>query len=128
MLMDHARTSAYCNAIQNSPYCNGRSVLDLGAGSGILSYFAVNAGAKIVYAVEASTMAVRIKKLVAATPKFREKIIVLQDKVENLSIEVPIKVDTIISEPIGVLLVHERMVFMTFIHSLNLIWLLVTNF
>lgn len=44
----------------------GKVVLDVGCGSGILSMFAAQAGAKKVYAVEASNSAVYARKLVKA--------------------------------------------------------------
>lgn len=68
MLQDNVRTSTYRSAILlNGPGCfQNKTVMDVGAGSGILSYFAVQAGASQVYAVEASGMAKKMKKLVEA--------------------------------------------------------------
>lgn len=58
MLQDYVRTSTYQRAILiNGEDFKDRVVLDVGAGSGILSFFAVQAGAAKVYAVEASSMA-----------------------------------------------------------------------
>ena len=58
MLMDEVRTSHYRNAILNNKHdFEGKIVMDVGAGSGILSLFAAQAGARKVYAVEASNMA-----------------------------------------------------------------------
>jgi histone-arginine methyltransferase CARM1 len=69
MLQDSIRTSMYQTAIISNAQqlFQGKKVMDLGAGSGILSYFAVKAGAAAVYAVEASDMADKIKKLMDHT-------------------------------------------------------------
>ena len=52
MIGDTVRTEAYKEAIFAS--VAGRVVIDVGAGTGILSLFAAEAGAKFVYAIEAS--------------------------------------------------------------------------
>lgn len=58
MLQDYIRTSTYQKAVLiNTVDFQDKVVLDVGAGSGILSFFSVQAGAKKVYAVEASSMA-----------------------------------------------------------------------
>uniref|UniRef100_UPI00398F2591 histone-arginine methyltransferase CARM1-like n=1 Tax=Pristiophorus japonicus TaxID=55135 RepID=UPI00398F2591 len=57
MMQDYIRTATYQRAIlQNHVDFNDKVVLDVGCGSGILSFFAVQAGARKVYAVEASSM------------------------------------------------------------------------
>ena len=88
-------------------------VLDVGAGSGILSFFAMQAGAKKVYAVEASSMALHTEKLVACSP-YAGRIKVIPSKIEE--VKLPEKVDMIISEPMGYMLYNERML-ETYIHA-----------
>ncbi|KAF3674850.1 putative histone-arginine methyltransferase CARM1 [Capsicum annuum] len=108
MLQDFVRTGTYYAAvIENRADFLGRVVVDVGAGSGILSLFAAQAGAKHVYAVEASEMAEYAKKLIAGNPSLSERITVIKGKVEE--VELPVKADILISEPMGTLLVNERM-------------------
>lgn len=108
MLADSIRTGSYQWAITRNPKDFVRKVvLDVGAGSGILSFFAAQAGASKVYAVEASEVA-DAAALLAASNGFGERVKVIKARLEDVSL--PEKVDTIISEPMGVLLVHERMI------------------
>ncbi|CAN8260209.1 unnamed protein product [Cochlearia groenlandica] len=108
MLQDYVRTGTYYAAVmENRSDFDGRVVVDVGAGSGILSMFAAQAGAKHVYAVEASEMAEYARTLIAGNPLFAERITIIKGKVED--IELPEKADVLISEPMGTLLVNERM-------------------
>ncbi|XP_039037843.1 probable histone-arginine methyltransferase 1.3 [Hibiscus syriacus] len=108
MLQDYVRTGTYYAAvIENRADFTGRVVVDVGAGSGILSLFAAQAGAKHVYAVEASEMAEYARRLIAGNPTLGQRITVIKGKVEE--VELPEKADILISEPMGTLLVNERM-------------------
>ncbi|ESN90760.1 hypothetical protein HELRODRAFT_108777 [Helobdella robusta] len=114
MLQDFIRTSTYQRAIvENSIDFQDKVVLDVGAGSGILSFFAIQAGAKKVYAVEASNMAEHCQCLVDNN-LMADQIIVLAGKIEEIELEE--KVDVIISEPMGYMLFNERML-ETFLHA-----------
>lgn len=108
MLQDYIRTGTYHSAItENKSDFAGKAVMDVGCGSGILSLFAAQAGARVVYAVEASNMAQFAEQLAQANPEIGDKIKVLHGKVEEVVL--PEKVDVLVSEPMGTLLVNERM-------------------
>src|SRR5215471_6653410 len=65
MLLDAQRTGAYHRGItHNRSDFEGKTVLDVGAGTGILSLFAAQAGARKVYAVEATPAAEYARHLV----------------------------------------------------------------
>ncbi|CAF2496111.1 unnamed protein product [Rotaria sp. Silwood2] len=114
MMQDYIRTSTYQRAIlDNSIDFAGKIVLDVGAGSGILSFFAAQAGARKVYAVEASSMAQHAKTLVDNN-HLNNCIQVIAGKIEEIIL--PEQVDVIISEPMGYMLYNERML-ETYLHA-----------
>ena len=97
MICDRVRTGAFRRAI-DSMVRPGDVVLDVGAGSGILSMFAARAGAARVYAVERTTVAVLAQELAAANG-FSEVIQVIHGDV--MDVELPERVDVIVSKWLG---------------------------
>jgi protein arginine N-methyltransferase 1 len=104
MLNDHLRMVAYETAIK-SVVKQGDVVLDLGAGTGILSQWALEAGAKKVYAIEMDLEILKIAVQRIIRFDFSERFI----PINRLSYEVslPEKVDVVISEIIGNLADNE---------------------
>ncbi|GJM84873.1 hypothetical protein PR202_ga00585 [Eleusine coracana subsp. coracana] len=95
MLKDHVRTSTYRNAIMHHrDLISGKVVLDVGCGTGVLSIFCAFAGA---------TRAMEIVR----ENKLSDKVVVLHGRIEDVNIEE--KVDVIISEWMGYMLLYESM-------------------
>ncbi|KAK7714159.1 Nuclear SAM-dependent mono-and asymmetric methyltransferase [Diaporthe eres] len=110
MLKDEVRTRSYMNAIvQNKHLFKDKVVLDVGCGTGILSMFAVKAGAKHVIGVDMSTIIFKAREIVEVNG-MSDKITLLQGKMEEIHDQMPFKkVDIIISEWMGYFLLYESM-------------------
>ncbi|XP_024383890.1 protein arginine N-methyltransferase PRMT10 [Physcomitrium patens] len=107
MLSDRVRMDAYYDSIfKNARHFKGKTVLDVGTGSGILAIWSAQAGARKVYAVEATDMATHARALVAGN-KMENVVEVIEGSVEDISL--PEQVDIIISEWMGYFLVRESM-------------------
>eukprot|EP01114_Cavostelium_apophysatum_P012270 TRINITY_DN2723_c0_g1_i2.p1 TRINITY_DN2723_c0_g1~~TRINITY_DN2723_c0_g1_i2.p1 ORF type:complete len:505 (-),score=105.55 TRINITY_DN2723_c0_g1_i2:734-2248(-) len=107
MLKDESRTQTYRDAIlAHAADFKDKVVMDLGAGTGILSFFAAKAGAARVYAVEASNLT-EWTELVIASNGLSDKIKLIKGRIEE--IHLPEKVDIIISEWMGTFLIFESM-------------------
>eukprot|EP00466_Bigelowiella_natans_P012146 jgi/Bigna1/68852/fgenesh1_pg.7_\ len=107
MLVDTIRMEKYMEAIMaNKDSFRDKVVIDIGAGTGILSIWAAKAGASHVYAVEATEMALYARRLVKANG-LAKAITVIQGKAEEVKLDV--KADIIISEWMGCFLLRESM-------------------
>lgn len=108
MLKDKTRTETYRKAIENNKEdFKDKIVMDIGAGTCILSMFAVRAGAKHVYAVENAEIALFAQEIVKKNG-MEDKITILKGKMEEVVVPVE-KVDIIISEWMGYFLLYESM-------------------
>lgn len=105
MLRDTVRNEAYRRALAHAVK-PGDVVLDMGAGTGILSIFAAIAGARKVYAVERTRIAEVAHQVIAANG-YAETIEIVQADLEDISLDE--KVDVIVSEWMGGFGVDENM-------------------
>jgi ubiquinone/menaquinone biosynthesis C-methylase UbiE len=96
MVRDTVRVMAYKTAIMSK--VNGKSVVDLGCGTGILSLFAAKSGAVHVTAIEESSISIIAKKMFKANKV--EGLITLK-KGNSKDVAIPEKVDVLIHEIIG---------------------------
>lgn len=110
MLKDEVRTLTYRNAIyKNKHLFQGKVVLDVGCGTGILSMFAAKAGAKLVIGIECSNIIDHAREIIADNG-LDSKIVLIKGKVEEVTLPDGIdKVDIIISEWMGYCLFYESM-------------------
>jgi len=107
MLQDIIRMESYRTAIlQNKKCFEGKAVLDVGTGSGVLAIWAAMAGARVVYAVEATSMAKQARRLAEANG-VGHIVQVFEGYMEQ--VELPEKVDVLVSEWMGYFLLRESM-------------------
>lgn len=97
MLNDRLRTAGFLKAI-NSVVRAGDIVVDIGTGTGVLAVAAARAGARHVYAIEATGIA-KIAKEVFAANGLAEKITLIEGR--STSVNLPEKADVMISETVG---------------------------
>ena len=115
MLLDASRMAFYQAALCRERVAN-KVVVDVGAGTGILSLWAARNGAKHVFAVEASELASQMLQTVVERNGFSSVIHVVHAAVEDIKDPQALlspygckHVDVIVSEWMGFYLLHEAM-------------------
>ncbi|KKR47954.1 MAG: hypothetical protein UU32_C0040G0007 [Candidatus Woesebacteria bacterium GW2011_GWB1_41_10] len=107
MLFDEKRMEKYSEAIR-CVVKKGDTVADIGTGLGILAFLALDAGAGHIYAIEQNPTAIRWAKQVATHNGFEKAITFFQEN--SCQVELPQKVDIIVSELIGHIAFEEGII------------------
>jgi SAM-dependent methyltransferase len=97
LLLDKTRCDSFREAIQRTVK-PGDTVVDLGAGTGLLSFFALEAGARHVYAIEVSRISETARELIEANG-FQKRITLIPEI--STKVRVPEPCDVLISETLS---------------------------
>lgn len=110
MLYDDSRNLFYQRMIEKA--VRGKTILEIGAGTGFLSIIAARAGAKHVYACEGNPLFQNIAEQVIEQSSFAHQITLIPKLSTQLRIgkDLPAKVDLIVSEIISTDLFTENIV------------------
>lgn len=108
MLRDTTRTSTYRDFIYDNKHLFlHKTILDVGCGTGILSMFCAHAGAKLVIAVDNSSIIDKARENVFRN-NLSDRITCLRGKIEDVTLPVA-QVDIVVSEWMGYCLLYESM-------------------
>ena len=97
LLQDEVRTNAFREAIRRC-VTSDSVVLDLGAGSGILAFFAAEAGARRVFAIDA-THSADLASFLSRQLGFADRIQVFHEHSRN--VELPERANVLVTETLG---------------------------
>jgi len=97
MLIDDVRTGSYERAI-SQVVKPGDVVVDVGCGSGILSFLACRAGARHVYAIDSEPV-IEMAKLVAGQIGYQDRVTFYQEC--SFDVSLPESADVIVTETMG---------------------------
>ncbi len=97
MLLDKIRCDVYREAIQRTVK-PGDVVVDLGAGTGLLSFFALQAGARHVYAIEMTGIADAAAELIEAN-SFRDRVTLVRKSSKQARL--PERCDVLVTETLS---------------------------
>ncbi|HUP60272.1 MAG TPA: 50S ribosomal protein L11 methyltransferase [Thermoanaerobaculia bacterium] len=109
LIADSPRSLAYRDALRRVVK-SGDAVIDLGSGSGVLAFFAAEAGARRVYAIERGHMADAISLLVSHLG-FADRIEVRHQ--HSREVELPERASVLVSETLGSFGLEEQIISQT---------------